>query len=69
TAAVIGVSPELLSIVAGIEAHEAFLLATGRKPNLEGKLMAIDISSLGFDVFDISRVENCRICGKSRAKE
>lgn len=69
TAAAIGVSPELLSIVAGIEAHEAFLLATGREPILAGRLLAVDISTLSFDMFDIGRVENCRVCGNSGAKE
>ncbi|MHA2141116.1 MAG: HesA/MoeB/ThiF family protein [Candidatus Thorarchaeota archaeon] len=63
TAAKIGVSPELLSIVAGIEAREAILVSLKRKANLEGKLMTIDISTLSFDVFEIARSETCHVCG------
>jgi molybdopterin/thiamine biosynthesis adenylyltransferase len=62
TAAAIGVSPELLSIVGGIEAREALLVATGRQPGLAGKLMAIDIGTLTFDLFDIARSESCPVC-------
>ncbi|MFX1265089.1 MAG: ThiF family adenylyltransferase [Promethearchaeota archaeon] len=62
TAAAIGVSPELLSIVGGIEAREALLVATGRQPNLAGKLMAVDIGTLTFDLFEIARSESCPIC-------
>lgn len=69
TAAVIGVSPELLSVVAGIEVREAFLLATAREPNLAGRLMAVDISNLSFDIFDIRRDENCQVCGELSPKE
>lgn len=63
TASAIGVSPELLSVVAGIEARETVLVALQRRPNLFGKLMTIDISSISFDVFEISRSESCVVCG------
>jgi adenylyltransferase/sulfurtransferase len=63
TAAKIGVSPELLSVVAGIEVREAVLVSLKRKANLAGKLMTIDISTLSFDVFDIARSDTCDICG------
>ena len=69
TAAAIGVSPELLSVVAGIEVREAVLVALNREPNLAGKLMTIDISSLSFDIFEITRSETCSVCGQSSAKE
>ncbi|MFX0053780.1 MAG: ThiF family adenylyltransferase [Promethearchaeota archaeon] len=69
TAAAIGVSPELLSVVAGIEVREAVLLALQREPNLARKLMTIDISSLSFDIFEITRSETCSVCGQSSAKE
>jgi adenylyltransferase/sulfurtransferase len=62
TAAAIGVSPELLSIVGGIEAREALLVATGRQAGLVGKLMAIDIGTLTFDLFEIARSESCPVC-------
>ncbi len=62
TAAAIGVSPELLSVVGGIEAREALLIATGHQPRLAGKLMAVDIGTLTFDLFDIARSEDCPEC-------
>ena len=62
TCAAVGVSPSLLSMVAAIEVREAVLLAIGRKPNLAGMLMHVDIATLGFDKFQISRVEDCPIC-------
>jgi adenylyltransferase/sulfurtransferase len=69
TAAAIGVSPELLSVVAGIEVREAVLVALKREPNLAGKLMTIDISSLSFDIFKLTRSETCSVCGQSISKE
>jgi len=69
TASSIGVSPELLSVVAGIEAREAMLVAHMRKANLEGTLMTIDISTLSFDVFDIARSETCGVCGHLSPEE
>ena len=69
TASSIGVSPELLSVVAGIEAREAMLVALMRKANLEGRLMTIDISTLSFDVFDIARSETCGVCGHLSPEE
>lgn len=69
TAAKIGVSPELLSVVAGIEVREAVLVTLKRKANLAGKLMTVDISTLSFDVFDIARSDTCDVCGHSGSKE
>ncbi len=64
TASAIGVSPALLSIVAGIAAHEAIYLAIGASPKLTGKLMTIDLDSFSFDLFDIARAEDCPVCSK-----
>ena len=58
----IGVTPTLLSIAAAIEVREAVLLATGKEARLKNRLMTIDISSLSFDFFDITRAENCPVC-------
>ncbi|MHA2020988.1 MAG: HesA/MoeB/ThiF family protein [Candidatus Thorarchaeota archaeon] len=69
TAAKIGVSPELLSVVAGIEAREALLVTLKRKANLAGNLMTIDINTLSFDVFDIARSDTCDTCGELGPKE
>ena len=62
TAAVRGVSPALLSIVAGVEVREAVHLAIGKAPNLAGRLMTIDLDGLNFDFFDLERMDNCPEC-------
>jgi len=55
-------------MVAAIEVREAVLLAIGRKPNLAGKLMHVDIGTLGFDKFQISKIEDCPICSIQRSE-
>jgi adenylyltransferase/sulfurtransferase len=62
TAEAIGVSPSLLTFISGIITREALLLTIGREPKLSGKMMTIDIHSLSFDLFDISRNSECHIC-------
>ena len=60
----VGVSPMLLSIAASIEVNETVKLALGREPDLANRLMSIDISTLGFDFFDIGKAEDCEVCSK-----
>ncbi|MFW9912673.1 MAG: ThiF family adenylyltransferase [Candidatus Thorarchaeota archaeon] len=62
TCANVGVTPELLSIVASIQVREAVLLASGREPHLANRLMFIDIASLSFDFFEIGRDDDCPVC-------
>jgi adenylyltransferase/sulfurtransferase len=62
TCALVGVTPELLSVVAAVQVREALLLATGRKANLSGRLMMVDIGTLSFDFFEIGRNEKCPVC-------
>ncbi|MFW9849483.1 MAG: ThiF family adenylyltransferase [Candidatus Thorarchaeota archaeon] len=64
TCANVGVSSPLLSMVASVEVREAVLLAAKKPPRLAGKLMYLDIDTLSFETFEISRMENCPICGK-----
>lgn len=63
TAAVRGVEPCLLAMTAAVQVREASLLAMGRPPNLAGRVMTIDVSSYGFDMFEISRARDCPVCG------
>ncbi|MHA1933663.1 MAG: HesA/MoeB/ThiF family protein [Candidatus Thorarchaeota archaeon] len=68
TCEIVGVSAELLSVVAAIEVREAILLAIGRKPNLAGRLMTIDLNSLSFDIFEIGKSEKCPTCSIEQPK-
>jgi len=65
TCALVGVTPELLSVVASVQVREALLLATGREARLRNRLMMIDINSLSFDFFEIGRNESCPVCSVS----
>ncbi|MHA2207871.1 MAG: HesA/MoeB/ThiF family protein [Candidatus Thorarchaeota archaeon] len=62
TCANVGVTPDLLSIVASVQVREAVLLATGKEPRLANRLMFIDVASLSFDFFDIGRDDACPVC-------
>ncbi|MFQ5832373.1 MAG: ThiF family adenylyltransferase [Candidatus Thorarchaeota archaeon] len=68
TCANVGVSPELLSIVAGIQVREAVLLATKNEPKLKNRLMVVDVASLTFDLFDIGKDERCPACSVPRVE-
>lgn len=63
TCANVGVSPSLLSLVASLEVREAVLLASKKTPRLSGRLMHIDIETFSFESFEISKMEECPICG------
>jgi adenylyltransferase/sulfurtransferase len=65
TAEHIGVSPSLLSFISGIIAREALLIVIGRTPKLAGKVMAVDIHTLSFDIFDIAPNPVCPVCSKT----
>ncbi|NHI90500.1 MAG: HesA/MoeB/ThiF family protein [Candidatus Thorarchaeota archaeon] len=64
TCALVGVSPTLLSLAAGVEVNEAVKIAIGRKPDLANRLMTIDTSTLSFDFFDIGKASDCEVCSK-----
>jgi adenylyltransferase/sulfurtransferase len=63
--AVVGVHPSILNIIASIEVSEAARIITGRKPLLAGKLLYCDIGEMSFEAINISRAENCPVCGSN----
>lgn len=63
TCATVGVHPSILNIVASIEVSEAVRIILGKKPLLAGKLLYCDINEMSFESINISRVENCPVCG------
>ena len=62
-AAVVGVDPSVLGIVASVQVSEAVRLLTHRQPNLLNKLMYIDLRELSFRIFGGNRQEKCPVCG------
>lgn len=63
TCATVGVHPSILNIVASIEVSEAVRIALGKEPLLAGKLLYCDISEMSFEIIQISKTENCPVCG------
>lgn len=62
---VVGVHPSALGIVSAVQVAEAVRVITGRPPQLANKLLYADVGELSFNTFEISRLENCRVCGVS----
>jgi len=61
--AVVGVHPSVLNIIASIEVSEAARIVLGDKPRLAGKILHCDIGNMEFEEVDISKAENCPVCG------
>ncbi|MEM2111520.1 MAG: HesA/MoeB/ThiF family protein [Candidatus Bathyarchaeia archaeon] len=60
---IVGVHPSILSLIASVEVFEASRIIVGKKPLLASKLLHCDISSMEFEKIELSRTENCPICG------
>ena len=65
--AVVGVHPSILGLISSIQVFEAVRLIVGGKPNLAGKLLYVDLSSLSFDEAKLARNEGCPVCGERPA--
>lgn len=63
--AVVGVFPSVLSIIASIEVSEAAKIILGKEPHLANKILHCDIGDLRFDEVEISKSENCPVCGSN----
>ncbi len=67
--AVVGVHPSILSIVSSMQVSEAVRLITGKKPHLASRLFFADLSAPSFDLIEVVRSEDCRVCGSNRGFE
>lgn len=61
----VGVLPAAVGVVASIEVAEAIKLILGWGSNLIGRMAFIDVYSLTFHIFDISKNPECPVCGRS----
>lgn len=68
TAAMMGVYPTLLGVVANIQVHEALRICLGQPPQLAGRLLYVDLSTLQFDQFPVARNPACPVCGTGSRK-
>jgi len=65
TCAVVGVHPSILSIIASVEVSEAVRIILGEKPRLANKILHCDVGNMEFEEVEISKAENCPVCGSS----
>jgi len=63
TCAVVGIHPSILNIIAGMEVSEAIKIILGEKPRLANKMLHCDIGDMKFEEIEISKAENCPVCG------
>jgi len=63
TCAVVGVHPSILGIISSVEVSEAMRIILGEKPLLANKIFHCDIGEVKFEEIEISKAENCPVCG------
>lgn len=63
TCAVVGVHPSIIKVIASIEVSEATRMILGEKPRLANKILHCDIKHLHFEAVEVSRAEDCPVCG------
>tara|TARA_B110000014_G_scaffold109345_1_gene74907 strand:+ start:181 stop:1506 length:1326 start_codon:yes stop_codon:yes gene_type:complete len=71
TCSVDGVHPSILSIVGGMQVHEAVDVLIGKIPPSSKKFVSIDLENLKWSDMDISnsKREECSVCGSGKKKE
>jgi molybdopterin/thiamine biosynthesis adenylyltransferase len=67
TCATVGVTPSVISVIASIQVSEAIRIILGKTPNLAGKLLFFDLEDLSLEKINLSKAENCKVCGLKRA--
>ena len=65
---VVGVHPSVINVIASIEVSEAIRIITGKKPRLVNKLLYFDLDELEINEIELSKVEECPICGNNQTK-
>jgi len=63
TCAVVGIHPSILNIISSIEVSEAVRIILGEKPYLANRILHCDLGNMKFEEVEISKAENCPICG------
>jgi molybdopterin/thiamine biosynthesis adenylyltransferase len=65
TCDITGVHPAMLSIITGIQVHEAINILLHGKSTLDGILLFSDLKNLNFDKIPILKNQSCPICSES----
>ena len=69
TCSIQGVHPSILSVVGGVEVHEAVDVLIGKIPKSSEKFLSIDLENLEFSSVRTFRQEECSVCGTGKKQE
>ena len=64
-----GVQPSILSVVGGIEVHEAVDVLIGKTPKSSQKFLSIDLENLEFSSVRTFKQDECSVCGTGKKNE
>ena len=66
TCSIEGVHPSILSVIGGIQVHEAVDVLIGKTPKSSEKFLSIDLENLAFESVRTFRQEECSVCGSGK---
>ena len=69
TCSIEGVHPSILSIIGGLEVHEAVDVLIGKTPKSSEKFLSIDLENLEFSSVKMFKQEECSVCGSGEKTE
>ena len=69
TCSIEGVHPSILSVIGGLEVHEAVDVLIGKIPKSSEKFLSIDLENLEFSSVKMFKQEECSVCGSGKRKE
>ena len=69
TCSIEGVHPSILSVIGGLEVHEAVDVLIGKTPKSSEKFLSIDLENLEFSSVKMFKQEECSVCGYGKKTE
>ncbi len=69
TCSIEGVHPSILSVIGGLEVHEAVDVLIGRIPKSSEKFLSVDLENLEFSSVKMFKQEECSVCGSGKKNE
>ena len=65
TCGVVGVHPSAIGVTSSLETSETVRILLKEKPLLANRLLYVNLRDLEFDRINITRLEDCPVCGKN----
>ena len=69
TCSIEGVHPSILSVIGGLEVHEAVDVLIGKTPKSSEKFLSIDLENLEFSSVKMFKQDECSVCGSGKKTE